>query len=58
MIFPPIIIIEYELENASSNQEDLEAADGWLAECLKDTEIQSCSDDLYASSFLRTFGNL
>jgi len=42
--------MEYELEHASSsNYEDLESAEQWLADCLKDTEMQSYLDNPYAS---------
>lgn len=44
------IAIEYALENASaSNYEDLESAEGWIAECFKDAEMQLCPDNSYAS---------
>lgn len=42
------IIMEYALESASaSNYEELQSTEGWLADCLKDAEMQF--DDLYAS---------
>jgi len=42
--------MKYALGSASaSNYEDLESAEGWLADCFKDAEMQLCPDDLYAS---------
>jgi hypothetical protein len=42
--------MEYALENASSsNFEDLESAEKWFADCFKDTEMQICPDNPYAS---------
>jgi hypothetical protein len=42
--------MEYALENASSsNYEDLESAEKWFADCLKDTEMQLYPDNTYAS---------
>ncbi|KAL2619520.1 hypothetical protein GLYMA_08G351100v4 [Glycine max] len=31
---------------SASNYEDLESAEGWLADCFKDAEMQLCPDDL------------
>ncbi|TKY66136.1 XRI1 protein [Spatholobus suberectus] len=31
---------------SASNYEDLESAEGWLADCFKDDEMQLCPDDL------------
>ncbi|XLT14150.1 hypothetical protein HN51_059840 [Arachis hypogaea] len=45
-VFPTVI--EYALGNASSSSgyEDLESTEGWLAECLNDSEMQFSPDDL------------
>ncbi|XP_052111655.1 protein XRI1 [Arachis duranensis] len=44
----PGLSSEYALGNASSSSgyEDLESTEGWLAECLNDTEMQFSPDDL------------
>ena len=45
-----LIIVEYALGNASASYEDLEqSAEGWLAECFNDAEMNFNPDDLYAS---------
>lgn len=42
--------MKYALGSGStSNYEDLESAEGWLADCFKDADMQLCPDDLYAS---------
>lgn len=46
MLISILYPMEYALENASSsNYEDLESAEKWLADCLKDTEIQQLYPD-------------
>lgn len=50
MLISILCPMEYALENASSsNYEDLESAEKWFADCLKDTEMQLYPDNPYDS---------